>query len=104
MVAPSTIRKCNGKLMANFFDNMAPDDAGQIEQLARLIFEFRVSRDSLLKQYAVADATILLEKIVAGVVPEHPGYDHYLSIIVLDEMREVVRTEMKAFLPKVELT
>ena len=88
--------------MANFFDNISPDDAGQMEQLARVIFELRVSRDDLLKRYEVADAAALLEKISKGVVEEHPGYDHYLSLHVLEGMREVVRAEMKDFLPKVK--
>lgn len=88
--------------MADFFDNMDFEDAELMEQLSRLMFELRVGRDTLLKQYDVADAAALLEKIRSGAVPEHPAYDHYLSLAVLDETREAVRAELKDFLPKVK--
>ncbi len=88
--------------MANFFDEISFDDAERMEQLARLIFEFRVSRDGLLRQYEVADAAGLLESISSGAVAEHPGYDHYLSLKVLDEMREAVRAELKDLRPGVK--
>lgn len=88
--------------MANFFDEMNFDDAELMEQLASVLFDLRVSRDSLLKQYDSANAAALLEKIRTGAVPEHPAYDHYLSLAVLDETREAVRAELKDFLPKVK--
>ena len=88
--------------MADFFDNMDFEDAELMQQLSRLMFELRVGRDTLLKQYDVADAAALLEKIRSGAVPEHPAYDHYLSLAVLDETREAVRAELKDFLPKVK--
>lgn len=88
--------------MANFFDEMDFDDAELMEQLARVLFDLRVSRDTLLKQYDSANAAVLLEKIRSGAVPEHPAYDHYLSLAVLDETREAVRAELKDFLPRVK--
>ncbi len=87
--------------MADFFDGMDFEDAGQMEQLSRLIFEFRMSRDNLLKQYALPDAAALLEKIRSGELPEHPTYEHYLSLKILDDMREAMRGELKDFLPRV---
>lgn len=87
--------------MADFFDGMDFDDVGHMEQLSRLIFEFRMSRDVVLKQYEVADAAALLEKIKKGQVEEHPAYEHYLSLKILDDMRETLRSELKDFLPKV---
>lgn len=88
--------------MADFFNDIDYEDAEQMEQLSRLMFEFRTGRDTLLKQYEVADAASLLEKIRTGVLPEHPSYDHYLSLNILEEMRVAVRDELKAFLPGVK--
>lgn len=90
--------------MPGFFDNIDPDDATQVEQLARLMFDFRTNRDHLLGQYAVADAEALLEKIHAGEVAEHPGYEHYLSLKILDDMQKAVRSELSEFLPGVKLS
>lgn len=87
--------------MADFFDGMDFEDVGQMEQLSRLMFEFRRSRDGLLKQYGVTDAAALLEKIREGQVDEHPAYEHYLSLNILDDMREALRAELRDFLPKV---
>lgn len=88
--------------MADFFNDVDPADAARMEELARLIHEFRVSLDSLKQRYGVVTAMELLEQIKAGRVAEHPAYEHYLSLTILDEMREAVREEMKAFLPKVK--
>lgn len=86
--------------MTNFFDTIDFDDAEHMQQLSRLMFEFRISRDRLLQQYAVADTLSLLEKIRSGELAEHPAYDHYLSLRVLEEMYANVRAELKEFLPK----
>lgn len=88
--------------MADFFSDIDYEDAEQMEQLSRLMFEFRSSRDTLLKQYEVTDAAGLLDKIRRGELPEHPGYEHYLSLNILEEMRETVRNELKNFLPGVK--
>lgn len=88
--------------MTDFFSDIDYADAEQMEQLSRLMFEFRAGRDTVLKQYEVADAAGLLEKIRSGVLPEHPAYDHYLSLHILEEMRVAVRDELKAVLPGVK--
>jgi hypothetical protein len=87
--------------MADFYNNLDIDDAEQVEQLSRLMFELRTSRDTLLKTYGVSDASGLLALIRAGSVAEHPAYEHFLSLRILDDTRESVRDELKAFLPKV---
>lgn len=88
--------------MPAFYDNLDPEDAAQMEQLARLIFDFRASRDSLLKQYGVVDASALLQKILSGEIAEHPAYEHYLSLKILDDLREALRDELRDFLPGVK--
>ncbi len=88
--------------MNPFYENMSPDDIVNIEQYTRLIHDLRSSRDGILKQYEAADAAGLFDKIRSGAVAEHPAYDHYLSLKILDEMRETVRNELKDYLPKVK--
>lgn len=88
--------------MPAFYDNLDPEDAAQMEQLARLIFDFRASRDGLLKQYGVVDASALLQRILSGEIAEHPAYEHYLSLNILDDLREALRDELRDFLPGVK--
>ena len=80
--------------MENFFKGIRLEDAQQIEQAARLVYELRENRAALLKPYGVTDEAELLVRIQDGSVPEHPAYDHYLSARILAETRETVRTEM----------
>jgi len=88
--------------MQKFYENMSHEDIENIEQYTSLIYDLRTSRDSLLKQYDATDAASLLEKIRTGAVAEHPAYEHYLSLHILDELRETVRDELKDYLPKVK--
>lgn len=88
--------------MQNFYENLPYEDAEQLQQLSQMVYDFRISRSKLLEQYDVADEAALLEKIRTGIVSEHPAYDHYLSARILDEMREIIRAELKDFLPKVK--
>ncbi|MBV2236046.1 MAG: hypothetical protein KUL75_10955 [Sterolibacterium sp.] len=88
--------------MADFFNDFDFEDATRMEDLARLMFELRYSRDTLKEQYQIASADELLASIKAGTVAEHPAYEHYLSMNMLDEMREAVRGEIKDFLPRVK--
>ena len=37
-----------------FYENLSTDDAIEIEQLSRLLYEIRVSRDTLLAQLGAA--------------------------------------------------
>ena len=88
--------------MADFFNDMSLADAEQVEGLSRLMYELRSNRDQLCKQYEVSDADALLEKIRSGVSAEHPAYDHYLSIKILEDMRMAAREELKEFLARVQ--
>lgn len=88
--------------MTEFFNDFDFDDATRMEDLARLMFELRYSCDTLKEQYQVASAAELLAQIKVGAVAEHPAYEHYLSMNMLDEMREAVRSEIKDFLPRVK--
>lgn len=87
--------------MANFYDDFEPEDAIQLEQLSRLIYELRENRSTILKGYGVADEIALLEQIYTGAVPEHPAYEHYLSARILSDTRETVRAMLAECLKEV---
>lgn len=90
--------------MANFYENIEPTDAQQLEQLSRLIYELRENRDAILKSAGIADEIALLEQIYTGKVPEHPAYEHYLSARILADTRETVRLMMGECLKEVRRT
>ncbi len=87
--------------MSGFYDGMSPDEAGNIEYSARLIFDLRENRDQLLNKYAVSDVDELRKKILAGEVGEHPAYEDYLSIQILLDTRESIRQELQTFLQEI---
>ncbi|HKB53677.1 MAG TPA: hypothetical protein VKD22_06720 [Ramlibacter sp.] len=80
--------------MNNFFEHLPFDSARQLEQLSRLAFELREDAKSILRRYGVDTPEALLERIRAGAVPEHPGYEHYLSACILATTRETVRDQL----------
>lgn len=76
-----------------------PDNAepGALEPLyARTAYLLRESRKEILRRYAVESEAALLDKIRHGMVAEHPGYEHYLSALILEQMRVQVQAEMIA--------
>ncbi|NMF91505.1 hypothetical protein [Aromatoleum petrolei] len=77
--------------MASFYDDIEPNDAQQLEQLSRLIYELRENRGVILKSSGAADEIELLERIYNGQIPEHPAYEQYLSARILADTRETVR-------------
>ena len=63
-----------------FYENLATDDAIEIEQLSRLMYEIRVSRDALLAQLGAASPEQALARLegisdvaVIGVPDERMG-------------------------------
>jgi hypothetical protein len=87
--------------MNDFYANLATDDAERLDRLAKLNALLRDNRAALLAQYLVADEAVLLEKVRAGEVPEHPAYDHYLAARLVQQMRQSVRAELDDLLRKV---
>ncbi|SIR04960.1 hypothetical protein SAMN05421829_10993 [Aromatoleum tolulyticum] len=90
--------------MANFFENVEPTDAEQLEQLSRLVFELRENRDAILKANGATDEIELLERIYTGAIPEHPAYEHYLSARILADTRETVRAMLTECLKEARRT
>jgi len=82
--------------MNNPFEHIPFDSARQLEQLSRLAFELREDGKAILQRYGVPTPEALLERIRAGAVPEHPGYEHYLSACILATTREAVREQLAA--------
>ncbi|HWV05831.1 hypothetical protein [Ralstonia sp.] len=86
--------------MINYFANLPPDDAVQMEQLSRLSYELRESRRKLLEPYGVNDEGDLLVRIATADLPEHPAYEHYLGSLALATAKQDVTAELKALLAR----
>ena len=85
--------------MDSFFDALEPEQAAEIEQLARVMYEAREYRRLLLEPYHTDDPAELLARIetmTAAGQCEHPTYEHYLAVCILDETRKAARTLMAA--------
>jgi hypothetical protein len=96
MAAHCMMKGCDK--MNGFFDKLPVEDAERIEALSRLMFELRENRAKLLSAQGVNDDEALLARLRKGEIDEHPGYEHWLSARILDELREAVRTEMASAL------
>lgn len=90
--------------MTSFFDTIDPEIAAELEQLSRLMYELRDNHNTVLASYRADDAATLLARIQAGEVDEHPGYEHYLSVRILDATRETVRTVLRERLKEARQT
>lgn len=77
--------------MVNFFANVKPEQAVEIEQLSQLIYELRQARNAVLNYHGVGDEAALLRQIETGQVDEHPAYEHYLAARILENTRETAR-------------
>lgn len=80
--------------MDPIYGGLAPDEALEIEKLARLLYEVRSARDEVLARLGAADDAQALACIVAGDIPEHPGYEDYLSARILTGLTSQIRTEL----------
>lgn len=80
--------------------SQSTSDSAELEALeplyARTAYLLRESRKEILRRYAAENEAALLNKIRQGLVAEHPGYEHYLSALILEQMRVQVQAEMIA--------
>ena len=84
--------------MSNFFENIPYEEAEHIDRITKLTFELRENRLQVLERHGVADEAQLKQAIIEGAVPEHAGYEDYLSASILDATREVIRDDLNAYL------
>jgi hypothetical protein len=85
--------------MEPLYDAMEPEQAAEIEQLARVMYEAREHRRLILEQYHTDDPAEVLARIAtmtAAGESEHPAYEHYLAVCILDETRNAARSLMAA--------
>lgn len=80
--------------MPEFFETVPFETATEIEQLARLVYELRENRQTILQFHQIADEAALLQKVQAGEVAEHPAYEHYLAVRILEDTREAARAAL----------
>jgi hypothetical protein len=90
--------------MTNFFENLDPEEAAEIDLLSKLAYELRDNRTAVLNPYGVEDEAVLLQKIQTGAVDEHPAYEHYLAARILADTRETIRTIVGERLKKANQT
>lgn len=90
--------------MTDFFDNLEPETAAEIDQLSRLIYELRENRNTVLRPYGAEDEAALLQQVQDGAVNEHPAYEHYLAARILADTRETVRTAVTERLKEINRT
>jgi hypothetical protein len=77
--------------MNPIFDAIPPQEALELEQVARLIYESRENRRKVLDAVGARDEAELLVRIVSGEIDEHPGYEHYLAARILADTHEAAR-------------
>src|SRR5690606_4608175 len=91
--------------MEPLYDALEPEQATEIEQLARVMYEAREQRRMILEQYHTDDPAEVLARIAAMTAAgecEHPAYEHYLAVCILDETRNAARSLMAARLKEDE--
>jgi hypothetical protein len=90
--------------MSNFFENLEPETAAEVDQLSRLVYELRENRNTVLSPYGAEDEAALLQRIQDGAVAEHPAYEHYLAARILADTRETVRAVVAERLKEINRT
>lgn len=80
--------------MDPIYGSLPPDDALEIEKLARLLYEVRSARDEVLARLGAANDVQALASIIGGNIPEHPGYEDYVSARILAGLTSQIRAEL----------
>ncbi len=85
--------------MSDIFSGI--DDVSAKKELADMIREItlmKVAIDNIKNSYDVSDENALLRKIKKGLVPEHPAYEGYLSILHIRDYIAHYRLKIQNFM------
>lgn len=80
--------------MTSIYEDLDPDTAMAVQHLARLIYETRENRRTVLDAAGAGDEEGLLARIAGGEIAEHPAYEQYLAARILRETHEAARLTM----------
>jgi hypothetical protein len=84
--------------VTSFYNNLSPEDVATLDQLARLLVELREGREALLARYGVNNENVLLEKINAGELAEHPTYEDYLGAKAIRSAGMAIRADLRDYM------
>ena len=84
--------------MNPFFEKIPYEEAEHIDRITKLSFELRENRLLVLERHAATNEAQLQQALLDGTVPEHPGYESYLSASILATIREAIRAELNAYM------
>ena len=88
--------------MANFYDNLSPEDVEVLDKLSMLLIELKESRGELLDRYKTESDQDLLANIKSGAVDEHPGYEDYLGAKIIHQSREDIRSDLRDYMLEIK--
>lgn len=83
------------------YDVLPPDAGPELERLARLAYETREHRRTVLAAVDAPDEQALLERIIRGAIDEHPAYEHYLAARILGDTHRTAREMIAASLKEI---
>ena len=88
--------------MANFYDNLSPEDVEVLDKLSMLLIELKESRGELLDRYKTESDQDLLANIKSGAVDENPGYEDYLGAKIIHQSREDIRSDLRDYMLEIK--
>ncbi len=77
--------------MTSIYEDLDPDAAMAVQRLARLIYETRENRRTVLAAAGASSEDALLDRIAGGEIGEHPAYEQYLAARILRDTHEAAR-------------
>jgi hypothetical protein len=88
--------------MADFYENLAPEDVAVLDRLAMLLIELRESHMTLLERYGVTSEDDLYDRLRDGRLAEHTGYEDYLGARIIEATRQAVRAQLRDYMLQTE--
>lgn len=81
--------------MTNFFENVDPRAATAISDVSRRMYELRERRKRLLAATGCGEADEILAAVRDGSLPEHPGYDAWLAVRLIDDRERALHDTLQ---------